>query len=289
MEPDKLPPWGDDPLSGFLATAEHNIRVTTLKWPDVYAVQQRAHTLLARISELTAVDPGDVHLLVPRLLITRSHSAILAAMRSAMSGQAFEAQPLLRVALEEAWYALHVATDSAPPKRAKIWWNRGDSPAATQACKDEFTVKKVRDTHERIDPATAAATKHLYEDTIDLGGHPNQRGVASSLVLDRSRPDAAVFRAGGLDPGTPFSLATLKAAVDVAIGSAKTAGLIYPERFRIAGVDGLINRLVRQSAGCSVDVPRNCGRPARRPEPRRPDRTGVPREGLKDGLRPGPV
>jgi hypothetical protein len=247
MEQETLPAWGGDLLSTFMANAEHNLHVTALNWPDVYDVQKRAHALLARISEFTAADPGDVHLLVPRLLIGRSHSAIVSAMRSAMSGQAFEAQPALRLAIEEAWYALHVARDPAPPKRAKTWWERGDSPAATQACKDEFTVGNVRRTHKGLDPTTAATMKTLYEDTIDLGGHPNQRGVASSLVLDRSQPDLAVVKSGGLDPGTRFALATLKAAVDVAIGSAKTARLIYPERFEITGLNHNIDKLVRHS------------------------------------------
>jgi hypothetical protein len=52
---------------------------------------------------------------------------------------------------------------------------------------------------------------------------------------------------GSLHPGTPIALEALKAAVDVAIGSAKIAGLVYPERFRIASVDDEINKLVRHS------------------------------------------
>jgi hypothetical protein len=52
MEWQRLPPWGDDPLSTFLANGEHNVRVTSLNCPDVYGVQQWAHALLARIGEL---------------------------------------------------------------------------------------------------------------------------------------------------------------------------------------------------------------------------------------------
>jgi len=248
MEQHELPPWEEDPLSTFMANAEHNVRVTALKWPDVYAIQQRAHALMARITELIETDPGDVHLVVPRLLIGRSHSAVLAVMRSAMSGQAFEAQLQLRLAIEEVWYALHVATDPAPPARAQTWWDRGNNPEATQECKDEFTVANVRKTHERLDPETAAAMRRLYDHTIDLGGHPNQGGVASSLVIDRSEPDAASVKVGILHAGTLIALATVKAAVDVAIGFAKTAGLVWPEPFRIAGVDDQINQLVRHSA-----------------------------------------
>jgi hypothetical protein len=244
-----LPAWEGDPLSTFLADAQRNERACALNWPDVYAVLQRAHGLLKLIGEILEKDPEDANLLAPRLLIFRSHSAILAATRLAMSGQGFEAQPVLRAAIEQAWYALHIARDPTPPARARIWWGRDDSPQATQACKDEFTVGNVRRTHEGLDAATAAAMKSLYEDTITFGGHPNERGVASSLRIDRSGPDAATIGVGFLHPGTPTMAAALKGAADVSVGIAKTVSLIYPERFRIAGVNEEIDRLVRLSGG----------------------------------------
>lgn len=248
MEAQELPPWEGDPLSTLMANAEENVRVTALNWPDVYEVQQRGHHLLTRVHEIIESDPGDVHLLVPRLLIARSRAAILAAMRSAMSGQGVEAEPALRLAIEATWYALHVARDPAPPARAEIWWARGSSPQATQACKNEFSVAKVRATHEQADAATAGAMKTLYDDTIDYGGHPNQGGVAASLLVDTSSPDIPKVRVGILHPGTPITLAALKATIDVMIGAAKTVGLIYPEGFEAKGVNNEINHLVQHSA-----------------------------------------
>ena len=261
MEPQSLPPWGDDPLSTFMSEADHNERACALNWPDAYAVLRRAHGLLARVDEILEKDPGDVHLLAPRLLIFRSHSAVLAATRLAMSGQAFEAQPVLLAAIEQAWYALYIAKDPAPPTRAQIWWDRDDSPQATKLCKDEFTVGNVRRTHEGLDAGTAAAMRHLYEGTITFGAHPNERGVASSLRIDRSRRDAVTVGVGFLHPGTTTMVAALKEAVDVAVGVAKTVGLIYPERFRIADVDEDIDRLVRHSGG---DVFSKYAQPQRR-------------------------
>jgi hypothetical protein len=242
-----LPPWGDDALSAFMADADHNERASALNLPQVYAVQQRAAGPLGRICELIESDPGDPNLLVPRLLVNRSRSAMLGAMRSAMSGQAFEAQPALRLAIEHAWYALHVARDPAPPARAELWWGRGGSPEATQACRNEFKVENVRRTHEGLDAPTAGAMKGLYDDTIHFGAHPNQGGVAASLRVERSRPDAVTIGIGVLHPDPLVTVAALKAAVDVTVGAAKTVGLIYPERFRIAGVDDEIQQLVRHS------------------------------------------
>jgi hypothetical protein len=263
MEQERLPPWDGDPLSTFMANADENLRVTALNWPDVYAVQQEAHRLLAGISEIIESDPANVNLLVPRLLIARSHSAILAAMRNAMSGQAVEAAPALRFAIEATWYALHVAKDPAPPDRAKIWWERGDSEQAIQVCKNEFTVANVRATHEQADPATAGNLKTLYGDTIDYGGHPNQGSVSASLLLDISTPDVSKVKVGILHPGTPITLAALKAAIDVTIGAAKTVGLIYPERFQVIGVNEEINQLVQHSAEVFGKHATNLPTPAR--------------------------
>ena len=137
-------------------------------------VLRRAHGLLMRIGEILEKDPADPNFGAPRLLVLRSHSAVLGATRLAMSGEAFEAQIVLRTAIEQAWYALHIAKDSAPPARANIWWDRNVSPQALQACKDEFTAGNVRRTHEALDAATAAAMHRLYEGAIDFGAHPNQ-------------------------------------------------------------------------------------------------------------------
>jgi len=244
-EEQSLPQWGDDPLSTFMRDGDFNERATALNFPDVYEVLKGAHALLACVCEVLEKDPADRHVGAPRLLVARSRSAVLAAVRAAMSGQGLEAQSPLRLSIECAWYALHIAKDPAPPARAKIWWGRGDDAKATQACKDEFTVGNVRRTHEQLDPATAAVMHRLYEGMIDFGGHPNQAGVAGSLALDKSTSTAKV---GILHPGTALQLGALKGAVDVAVSVAKTCRLIYPERFRIAEVDEQIAGLPKLSA-----------------------------------------
>lgn len=248
-EPITPPPWENDPLSRYFAEAEHNTRASAVNFADVYEVQRATHRLLLHIADAFEHDTGNPHHLgVPRMLLIRSHSAILATMRAAMSGQAFEAQAVLRVAIEHAWYALHITRDPAPPARAHLWWDRGDSPGATQACKDEFTVGNVRRTHEALDAPTSAAMHRLYEDTINLGGHPNQAGVLLGLGIGDRDEDTVTIRVGFLHPHPVMIISALKSAIDVAIGLAKIVGLIYPDRFRIANLDEEVNRLIRHSA-----------------------------------------
>jgi hypothetical protein len=165
-----------------------------------------------------------------------------------MSGQAVEAHPVLRVSVEAAWYALHIAKDPAPPTRALIWRRRGRSAQATQDCKNEFRVDNVRQTHKGLDRATADAMDRMYQETIEFGGHPNQVGVGSSAVIDEeSDSDLGWLKVAVLNPGTLAALHALKTAVEVAVGVCRTVSLIYPERFRISGLDREIGRLLRRA------------------------------------------
>lgn len=204
---DQVPPWANDPLSTHLSDAEHNTRAASLKWPDVYEVQQRAHALLLRL------------------------------------GEALEAQAVLRVAIEQAWYALHIASDPAPPTRAKIWWNRDDSPDATRACQNEFKVGTVRGTHERIEPDAAASMKRLYDDAITLGAHPNPGGVMSALFIETSDSETTTLGVGILHPEPVLVLSAIKAAVDAVMGLTKTVSLIYEAAFQRAGLAPEFNAL----------------------------------------------
>jgi hypothetical protein len=189
-------------------------------------------------------DSGLGHLFFPKMLILRGHSAILGAMRLAMSGQAVEARAVLRVAIEGAWYALHIATDPAPPSRANLWRRRGSSPQATRDCKNEFKVENVRRTHERLDAPTAEGMQNLYEDTIEFGAHPNQAAAGGSARIDKSGSDADVIHVGVLTPGTLATAAALKASVEATIGLGRTFRLIYSERCRIVGLNDDVDRLI---------------------------------------------
>jgi hypothetical protein len=244
MTEQNLPPWGADPLSVFFSDAEHNDRVSSLNLPLVYTLLQRVHTTLQRCDETIEKDNRD-ELLVTRFLIVRTHSAFLASIRLAMSGQVFEAYPVLRAAIEQAWYALHIAKDPHPPKRAKLWLCRNDDVASKAACKSEFMVAKVRSTHESLDVATARQLQELYEDMIDFGGHPNQLGVLTS-VSKLQEEKQITYRIGILHPGTVAQIFVLRMAAAVAVGALKIFQLVFPERFRIMGIDSEIHALVNE-------------------------------------------
>jgi len=106
-------------LSSFLADAEFNDRATAANFPGFYNVLREIDQLFRAVEEATENDNRE-QLLVSRFLIGRTHSALLAAIRLAMSGQIFECCPVLRAAVELAWYSLDVAKDPKPPSRSEI-------------------------------------------------------------------------------------------------------------------------------------------------------------------------
>ncbi len=237
------PDWAADSLSsGYFKNAEYNDRATAANFPDVFDFLRQVHACFENIEAITGNDSGATRLL-PRFLLVRAHSSFLAACRLALSGQITEAQALNRTAIEQAWYALHIAKDPDQWSRAEVWLRRNDSDAARSACRNEFRVANVRQTHESLDAATARDLDSLYDRTIDFGAHPNQMGV---LTLIRHVEDAEkiVFNVGILAPEPRGVMATTRVAAAVAIGVFRVFGLIYPERFAIMGLEGEIAKLV---------------------------------------------
>ena len=179
---DMQPPgWDGDSLSKYFRDAEYNERVTAINYPEVFRLLRFVQASFELVEEAIESARGPARPL-PQFLLVRAHSAFLASVRLAMSGQSFEAQVVLRSGIESAWYALHMATDPVPGARAEVWLRRNDDDEATTMCRNEFTVAKVRASHEAVDPQGATDLQWLYETLIDFGAHPNQRGVLASVI-----------------------------------------------------------------------------------------------------------
>jgi hypothetical protein len=242
-KPDQaLLPWEKDSLSMFFANAAFNERASALNLPKVYGLLKQVHSTFNCVAAAIEKDDRE-ELLVPRFLLVRAHSAFLAAVRLAMSGQAFEAALVIRAAIEQTWYALHIARDPRPLERSTIWLQRHHSPAALMSCKKEFTVKNVRATHVALDPATAGVLSQLYDTAIDFGAHPNEKGILASLRREETER-AVTYQVGILHPEPLLMSATLKTAIEVAIGTFKVSQLIAPMQLKVLGLDLCIDQLI---------------------------------------------
>jgi hypothetical protein len=242
----QLPPWSDDPLSTFFRDTEYNERASSLNFARIYVVLQKVHVTFQELEKAVAKDNRvELERLVPRFLAIRTHSSFLAGIRLAMSGQLPESYAVLRSAIEQAWYALHIAKDTNPPNRAKVWLARDNNKDSKSKCRKEFAVGKVRSTHELFDCSTAMQLHELYDRTIDFGGHPNEKSLFGAM----SRVETAneiIYSVGILSFRDPvLVVAALHMAVAVAIGTLKVFELIFQERFLILGLDAKVLALVR--------------------------------------------
>ena len=242
---EKRPPdWDNDPLSVFFRDTEPNVRVTALKFPKVYELLGQVHSLFQKYEEAIKNDHWS-ELVVARFLMVRSHSSFLAGIRLVMSGQVPESFPVLRSVVESAWYALHMAKDPGGTKRYEIWQLRDENDEAKKRCRNEFTVARVRQTHEEQEAAGARELHKVYETLIDFGAHPNQLSVMMALVKTEETDNQVTY---GIFPWKPLSvLFALKMAVATAIGALKIFQLVFPERFTIAGLDLEIKKLIPQA------------------------------------------
>jgi hypothetical protein len=236
------PPWGNDSLSEFFRLADYNARVTAANYPAVFELLRHVDAAFKRAEDAVERDSGWVRL-VPRFLLVRTHSSFLAAVRAGMSGQLSEAFALLRGAIEQSWYALHMAKDPSGDTRIEVWLRRNHDEQATGRCKAEFTVRNVRTTHEGLDPGAASQLHSIYESLIDYGAHPNQMGVLTGVTQQECAKQID-YKVGILYPAEVSVMVTLRLAVAVAIGSLKIFQLIYPERFVLMSLDADIVRLI---------------------------------------------
>jgi hypothetical protein len=126
-----------------------------------------------------------------------------------------------------------------------IWLRRGEDDAAEKRCGNEFSIKNVSETHKALDAPAEAACHTLYKWAIGFGGYPNEVGVLAAMT--RTETAKLITFEAALVTNNPILITVvLKTAVEAAIGALKVFRLIFPERFKIMGVDGEIDMLVGQ-------------------------------------------
>ncbi len=229
--------WADDPLSDFIEAAFKNSLAT-------FVHKKQAFDLLLKVDgafrTLGAHLDNTENPIVPALL-HRSHSAFLASSRLSTSGQAVETFPVLRSCLEYALYALHINEN---PGLAEVWIRRHENEASLREAKRSFMHVRVMETLLNCDAALHSDLSRLYERTIDFGGHPNERGVTSSVVM-KTEEDAIVIRNYSLHGDTLTLDHALKSTAQIGLGSLMVFRLIFGDQFDQLGISNTIDSLGR--------------------------------------------
>lgn len=234
-----IPPrWGDDRLSGFLDQAFNNTLATFVQKNARFQVLERVDQNFLRIGE-NLINPPDM---IGALLLLRSHSAFRGACRLSMSGQVPDAFPVLRACLEYALYALHINANGA---LGEVWLRRHDDAASLRRVRQEFTHAAVMGTLQARDRSLQPIIQQLYERSIDFGAHPNERAITGSMTIQR-KPGRVELQQIYLH-GDSLSLDHgLKTTAQVGLGSLCIFQHIFLERFRILGIQDMIDQLRRE-------------------------------------------
>ncbi|MBY5873742.1 hypothetical protein [Rhizobium leguminosarum] len=221
--------WGEDTLTAYLEQARGN----------QFACFVGRET---EVADLIAID-GMLRLLVeaarnpkpfvPMTFLLRAHSAYRTVCGAVMSGQLYEAQALLRLCLEHASYGHYIGGDNAMWER---WMRRNDSDANKAAVRTEFTANKVKKKLQNADPNVATAYETLYEQLIDFGAHPNEKGFSMSSNIRRENGDVHIEAVYLHGDGLPLRSA-LRTTAQVGICVLRIGQILYAARVKDLGID----------------------------------------------------
>ena len=233
LSPEHEPPpfpkgWGDDDLSSFIEMARNNTLATfqnlTSEYQLVRDIDSVFHGLATHLD-----NPPDQR--VP-FFVYLSHGAFRAAARLAMSGQLPPTYMTLRGCLEFGLYGHFI---HCHPENFEVWTARGEDAASRKAVQKMFTASAVLGCLAEQSKHDGKVARALYDRCIDLGAHPNEGSLFSSLTVEETE-EAVEFEVAYLHGhGVPLDLA-LKTLSQVGVCSLRMFRLVFPERFDLLGL-----------------------------------------------------
>jgi len=221
-------------LSHFIGLAQQNEHAS-------FANKKNAYRLISNIDDIyhgLGENLINTKQVIPAMLYLRAHSAYRAGVRLALSGEVAESFLLGRSCIEYSLYAFHI---SSTQEAGTIWLQRHESEEIRKQCRREFTHKNVLATLQSVDSDLAELVADKYEQSIDFGGHPNERAVTSALQFietDKGINLKQLYLVGdspSLDHG-------LQNIADVGLAGLYILRRIWPERFNILGITEKLKR-----------------------------------------------
>jgi len=176
---------------------------------------------------------------VARFFLIRTHSSFRGAVRLCLSGQVAEAYMVLRGCLESALYGLYMAGDT---RRQETWLRRHEDATSLARVKNEYSIRNLKLHLQSIDPRTHDITQRLYDQTIDYGGHPNERVISTQITTEaigsRDQFTAEYFLCGEVSHRL-----CLKCAAQIGICCIDILFTVFRDRWRILGIDQRLDQI----------------------------------------------
>jgi hypothetical protein len=235
---DVPPGWGHDELSKFWDAARQNQIATFVRKGPAYSKLARIDQLFCAVSK-DWLNPSDE---IAALLLLRTHSAFRTAAGLAAAGQAAEAYVLNRSVLENSAYALHLNKN---PTMRKVWLNRHVDAASLEACVNSLSYRKVQKTVTQVNRAAGELLEKLYRQTIDFGGHPNERSVTGNMKMQKQQDRRVMLAIMQHGDGLQLD-AILKATARCGLCSLEILQGVFNPRFELLGINAAMLELRRE-------------------------------------------
>jgi hypothetical protein len=222
------PEWGNDNITKFMDNARGNSFATFVQMKQLFS-------RLRNIEELfrTAIDNTDYSKnWFDLLFFLKAHSSFLTGVSLAMGTQIPEAFMVLRGILESSLYGFYIHKNQ---KLADIWLRRDESKQTKKIVRDKFQISGILKFLETSDQKIGRMAWILYERTIDLGAHPNEKSLTTMLKQKKKGNDIQ-FELSYLTDDPKLITLCLKTSAQIGVLSLKILELIIPERFKIIGL-----------------------------------------------------
>lgn len=230
--------WGKDVLTDFLQTAEDNSIARFANRPEDFALLTEVDEIFRLIIDNLDNTPEWFE----AFFLLRSHSAYLATVRLAASGQATESYATSRQCLEFALYGFYLFRHK---NLQEVWLSRTESDAARDKVRWIFKSKDMFAQLNTDDPKHGKAAKELYERTIDFGAHPNEQALTTTMKVvheDKKRIMQAVY----MHSDDNQTQVALKTAAQVGVTSICIFRNVFKHRYDIIGVTDKLDAIKKK-------------------------------------------
>lgn len=231
--------WQDDPLSRFFQMATYNSCAIFDRYRTQWKLLAGIDAAFDRLVANLAPSPYQTSV----FLLQRSHSAYLAALRLVLATQYVDAYPLLRSTLEYGLYALYFRDH---PSAFEDWSKRHfEGKKSREKARKSFSNNKMLNHLKKKDERLGEFVKKSYDETIDLGAHPNPGAVASAYreVVENGETYTEINYFAG--EGLGFRLA-IQRATNIGVQAIEVASCAFPERAKILGIPQELEATIRR-------------------------------------------
>jgi len=221
------PNWGKDSISEFISHAVNNIFATFVHKEKEFSFLVNIDSILQKLTNLTIPDPEENEKYA-LIMINRTHSSFLSAVRFSCSGQIPETFCMLRNCLENALYGYYfLKVDGS----CEIWNNRNRNEKDRKEVKKIFKIVNLKNELEKESSELTSEFSNLYDSSIDYGAHPNEATVNITLQAIQNDNNTYTIRSSYLNNDSELIKLSLIAVSRTGLWCLKIFKLMFSKRF----------------------------------------------------------